>query len=301
MGVIEAALLTCALLVIGALFVVQLEPRVLPRRAERGVASPFRVAIDQQPAQPDSRLYAAGPVVALFGVVAATVVLPFGDRPVGADLEIGLFYWIVMVDFVVLGIAMGGFGANVRESVESCYRAIAQLVAYVVPLGLAVLGPAMMARSLRISVIVQAQERASSWYALLQPIGFLLFLVTAAMQSYRPPFLEPFASSIRGGVFAVYGGWKALFLRSALSGLLFVVAAMGAALFLGGPSGPALPGTFWMAVKTFVVFFVMLRIGGRMRPRSTAEMLALSWKVLIPVGLVNVLLVGGLILLGVGQ
>ena len=98
----------------------------------------------------------------------------------------------------------------------------------------------------------------------------------------------------------VSSGWSAWAWRAALAGLLFVVAAMGALLFLGGWLGPVLPGPVWMLLKTLALVALMLWIGRRVKPLSTAQMLRLSWRVLIPAGLVNVLLVGGLILLGVG-
>jgi NADH-quinone oxidoreductase subunit H len=120
------------------------------------------------------------------------------------------------------------------------------------------------------------------------------------MQSYRAPFLEPFAASIDGGVLGASGGWSTLLWRVALAGVLFLVAAIGAVLYLGGPSGPLLPGWAWMIVKTYGLMALMLWLGRAIRPLSTADMLALSWKILIPLGLLNVLLVGGLILLGIG-
>jgi NADH-quinone oxidoreductase subunit H len=246
----------------------------------------------------DRWLLPAGPVVALAGVALATVVVPFGPGLIGRDLGIGLFYVIVVVDFVVLGLALADWGANTPDSVEAFYRIVAQLVAYVVPLGLAYVGVVMMARSLSTVTVVEAQR--DLWFVVLQPLGFLLYLVTGLMQSYRAPFLEPFADSIGGGVLSVTGGWSALLWRVALAGVLFVVAAIGAVLYLGGPSGPWLTGWAWMLAKTYALMALMLGLGRCVRPLSTAGMLALSWKVLIPAGIVNVLLVGGLILLGVG-
>lgn len=229
------------------------------------------------------------------------VVIPLGPRWIGQDLTIGLFYFIVAVDFVVLAIALGGWGANSPGGVEACYRAVAQLIAYVIPLGLAIIGPIMMARSLSTIRIVEAQQESSLWYIVAQPLGFALYVATALMQSYRAPFLEPFAARLQYGVLGVYGGWKAVLWRISLSGLLFVVAAMGAVLFLGGYAGPWLPGWAWMLLKSFGLIAFMVWVGQRFALRSTSQMLALAWKILIPVGLVNVLIVGGLILLGVGQ
>ncbi len=301
---IPAALAAVALLAAGALLTAWLEPR-LPRpgagAGEPGPAGPVPVRRDVRPERPDPWLYAAAPVVATLGVCWAMVTIPFGRQLIATDVNTGVFYYLVAVDFVVLGIALGGWGADTPDSVEACYRIVAQLVSYVVPLGLAVLGPIMMARSLSVVDIVEAQNGAGLWYAALQPLGFALYVGTALMQAYRAPFLEPFADRIGRGVLGVFGAWKALLWRVALSGLLFVVSAMGAALFLGGYGGPWLPGPVWMSLKTVGLMAFLVWAGRRVRPLSTAEMLALAWKMLIPVGLVNVLVVGGLILLGVGQ
>ncbi len=301
MGIAFGALLTFGALFAGALITMWLELRLLSGATELGAASPVAMRSDVQPEKIDSWIYIAAPVVALAGACWAAVVIPFSSKFIGADLGIGLFYFIVVVDFVVLAIALGGWGANTAHAVEACYRIVAQLVAYVVPLGLAIIGPIMMARSLSTVSIISAQEKAGYPYLVVQPLGFALYLVTGLMQTYRAPFLEPFADRIEQGVLSVYGGWKAALWRVALSGLLFVVAAMGAILFLGGYAGPLLPAPVWMLLKTFGLMALMVWGGRRFRLLSTAGMLALAWKVLIPIGLLNVLIVGALILFGVGQ
>ncbi len=299
MGIVVKSLAVLAALV-GAALLTSLLERWLVSSAggELGPAATPNPSEGVALANEDRWLFPAGPLSALFGVALAMIVLPFGPDLVGQDLGIGVFYFIVVVDFVVLGIALSGWGANTPNAVEACYRIVAQLVAYVVPLGLALVGAIMMAQSLSTVRIVEAQ--AGLWYIVLQPIGFALYIVTGLMQTYRAPFLEPFAQSIDGGVLGVAGGWHAAVWRLALSGVLFVVAAMGAVLFLGGWRGPLLPGLVWMLLKTYGLMALMLWLGRRVRPLSVAQMLALSWKILIPVGLANVLLVGVLILLGVG-
>ena len=271
---------------------------LMRRRAELGAATTPSVREDIKLLNADRWLYPAGTVSALLGVLFALVVIPFGPNLIAQDIGIGAFYFIVVLDFIVLGVALTGWGANTPDAVDAYYRITAQLVAYIVPLGLAYVGAIMMAESLSIVNIVERQS--SLWFVVLQPIGFLLYLVTGLMQAYRAPFMEPFSKFIRGGVLGAVGGWQALVWRFALAGLLFAVAAMGAVLYLGGPQGPWLPAPVWMLVKTFGLMALMLGLGRLVKPLSTAQMLKLSWRVLIPVGLVNVLLVGGLILLGVG-
>lgn len=293
-----AAAVLIALLLGGAL-TAALEQLFARPQWEAGPAHATDLHHDIEIANADRWLLPAGPLVALAGVSLAIVAVPFGPGLIGRDLGIGAFYVIVVIDVVVLGLALAGWGANTPNAVEACYRIIAQLVAYVVPLGLAYVGVIMMARSLSTLAIVKAQ--GDLWFVVLQPIGFVLYLVTGLMQSYRAPFLEPFAASIGGGVIEASGGWSALLWRVALAGVLFLVAAIGAVLYLGGPTGPLLPGWTWMLLKTYGLMALMLWLGRCVRPLSTAQMLALSWKLLIPVGLLNVLLVGGLILLGIGS
>lgn len=300
MGVAAGTIWAAALLIGGALVTYLLEPRLL-RPREPGPAARVPIRPNRRPGMNDPWMYVAGPVVAFLGVAWGAIVIPFGPDLVGADVNIGLFYFIVVVDFVVLGIALGGWGANTPHAVEACYRIVAQLAAYVIPLGLAIIGPIMMARSLSTVAIVEAQAQAGLWYVVVQPLGFALYMVCGLMQCYRAPFLEPFADRIERGVLGVYGGWKAVLWRIVMAGVLFLVAAMGAVLFLGGYAGPVLPGSVWMAVKSFALLALMLWLGGRVRLRTTDEMLRLAWKILIPVGLVNVLIVGAVILLGVGQ
>ena len=285
------------MLLVGGVGTMGLE-RLVRRRTELGPATAPHVREDAKLLQADRWLYPAGTVSALLGVLFALVVIPFGPDLIAEDIGIGAFYFIVVVDFIVLGVALTGWGANISGAVDAYYRITAQLVAYVIPLGLAYVGTIMMAESLSVVKIVERQS--GLWFVALQPVGFALYLVTGLMQAYRAPFMEPFSRFIGGGVLGVVGGWQALVWRFTLAGLFFAVAAMGAILYLGGWQGPWLPAPVWMLVKTFTLIALMLGLGQLVKPLSTAQMLQLSWRILIPVGLVNVLLVGGLILLGIG-
>ena len=297
MGVIADAFSVLLALIAASVMSSALERILLRRAAEPGPAAlALPGGLREQGA--DRWMHAAGPVVALSGVALAMVVIPFGPKFIGADLGIGVFYVLVVVDFVALGLALGGWGAGSKPAIDVYYRACAQLVAYVVPIGMAYVGAIMMARSLSTVAIVEAQS--SLWYVVTQPIGFALYIASGLMQCYRPPFAEPFSKHIGRGVLGVAGGWQALVWRLALDGLLFVVAAMGAVLYLGGWQGPLLPPWAWMLIKTYALMALMLWLGARIRPMSTARMLELSWKVFTPIGLVNVLVVGVLILFGLG-
>lgn len=297
MGVIVRAVSVFAALIVAALLSEYLERR-MTLESVVSVGSPAASPRGATPPHPDAWLYPAGPCVALIGVLLAMIALPFSGTLVGADLGIGAFYFIVVVDYVVVGVALAGWGANVAHAVEACYRIVAQMISYVVPLGLAYVGALMMARSLSTEQIVHAQS--GRWFIVLQPLGFVLYVVTGLMECYRRPFSEPFSSRIGHGVLGHAPGWMGIVWRIALSGLLFVVAAMGSVLYLGGWLGPVLPGPVWFLLKTYALMALMLYLGHKVPPMSVAQMLSLSWRYLIPIGMTNVLVVGVLILLGVG-
>lgn len=207
MGVVASAAAVLAALLGGAALTLAVERLFSRRGLEAGPARDVDLRRGLDLPNADRWLLPAGPAVALGGVALAMVVIPFGPGLIGRDLGVGLFYVIVVVDFVVLGMALAGWGANTPDAVEACYRTVAQLVAYVVPLGLAYVGVVMMARSLSTVAVVEAQR--DLWFVVLQPTGFLLYLVTGLMQSYRAPFLEPFAGSIGGGVLGAAGAGPA--------------------------------------------------------------------------------------------
>ena len=226
---------------------------------EAGPAATPPVTKDIKLLGADRWLYPAGTVSAFLGVLFAFTVIPFSPTLIAEDLGIGAFYFIVVVDFVVLGVALTGWGANTPKAVDAYYRITAQLISYIIPLGLAYVGALMMAESLSMVTIVEKQT--GLWFIVLQPVGFALYIITGLMQAYRAPFLEAFSGSIDHGVLGVVGGWQALLWRVSLAGLFFAVAAMGAVLYLGGWLGPWLPGPVWMLLKTFGLMALMLYLG----------------------------------------
>jgi NADH-quinone oxidoreductase subunit H len=131
-----------------------------------------------------------------------------------------------------------------------------------------------------------------------QPLGFAIYLVAALMTTYRRPFDLPQAGSeIGGGVLAEYSGPRLLLFELSLDALFIVLVAAGTVLFLGGGRGPWLASPVWLALKTFGVAGALLWIGRQMPRLRHDQMLAVSWKVLLPASLVNVAIVGVAILI----
>ena len=243
----------------------------------------------------DGWLLGSAPVVALACVALAALVVPVSPTLTAFDPSIGLFYFIVVLGPVAVALMNAGWGANLKTGLFGTFRTAAHLVSYEVPLGFAAIGPAMGAESLSMSRIVDAQ--AGLWYVVWQPLGFAIYLVAALMTTYRRPFDLPLAGSeLGGGVLAEYSGARLVLFQFALDALFVLLVAAGAVLFLGGWRGPVLPPALWMTIKMFGLAALLLWLGRRMPRLRHDQMLALSWKILLPASLLNVALVGIVIL-----
>jgi NADH-quinone oxidoreductase subunit H len=283
-----------------------IDPAAGGRRSVRALVQPLvegsrLLATRRAPlARPDDALFRSAPALAFVVVVLAAWTVPLSPGMRGGDTAVALFLFIVLLGPFVIALANAGWGANGKYGLVGSMRAAAHLVSYEVLLGFAILGPAMAAESLSLVRIVEAQR--AGWYVLWQPLGFVLYLASALFTIYRRPFDLPMAGSeLAGGVLEEYAGTPLLLFRVALHGLLFLVSAVGAALYLGGWHGPPLigsllPGVVWMLLKTLAIVSVLLLVSRRTPRLRVDQMLVFAWKVLLPVAFVNLAAVGILML-----
>lgn len=270
------------------------------RRVASALTMPARIAAStfrQQDLAPKGRdrvLLRSSAYLAFATVALGALVIPIGNGLVGFSPSIGLFFFLVVLGPFVVAMFDAGWGSGSKEGVFGAFRAVAHLLSYEVPLGFAAIGPAMAARSLSLTRIVDGQ--ATLWYVVWQPLGFVLFLVTAPVMTYRHPFDLPIADEIGGGVLGARAGASLALMRVALDALFLLVMALGATLFLGGWRGPLLPGPLWFALKTLGLAALVLVAARRLPRLRQDQMLSLAWKILLPASLVNVALVGVLAL-----
>ncbi len=304
MNLFVSSLVVIAGLVLGAYAVAVLDAAVAhgPRWIGAAIVLPLREALallrqeDLVPRGADGFLFRSAPLVALAAVALAALVIPLGPQLVGFDPAIGLFYFIVVLGPFVIALMNAGWSQNGKEGLFGTFRAAAYLVSYEVPLGFAAIGPVMAAESLSTVRIVEAQR--GLWYAVWQPLGLAIYLVTALYTSYRHPFDIPQAGSeLEGGVLGEYSGARLLLFKLVLNALFLLLMAMGVVLFFGGWHGPLLPGPVWLVLKTFALAAAVLWTS-RFAPRLRHDqMLALAWKILLPASLVNITMVGILALI----
>ncbi len=247
------------------------------------------------PRKPDRIFFEVGPVLLLVAVVLAAAVLPLSPDLIVTDLATGVLFVNAALAYVMVALVMAGWGPDGAYAMVAGWRFLGQLIGYSMPIVMVIVGVAMRAESLLTTRVVEAQ--APLWNVIYQPVGFLVFFVSAMSLSFLPPFDLPTApGELAGGVSAEYTGPRLAVFRLARVALITTLAAAVTVFFLGGWLGPGLPPWAWSALKTLVVAAVMLLLG-RYVPRIREEhLLAWYWKYGIPLALLNILWVGVLLL-----
>src|SRR4051812_10744705 len=260
------------------------------------------------PAEADRRGFAAAPGVVLISTFLLYIVVPAGPPLVVSDLHAGVFYALAVSSLSVIGILMAGWASANKYALLGALRAAAQLIAYELPLVLAVVGVVVQAGTMNLQGIVHFQQTGSifGWSGIGQPyiftqfIGFALFMVAAQAELTQPPFDMPVAESeLVAGYMVEYTGFRFLFFFIGEFGTAFAFAALAATLFLGGWSVPWVHGVAadWLGPLVLfgkVMFVSFLMFWARFTyPRLREDQLqALAWKWLIPIALVNILATG---------
>ena len=275
---------------------------------------------DFTPRHVDKVLYTAAPLVILAASLAIFAAIPFGSvlPPLGIPglpdpvpflvapgLDVGVLWVCALSSIAVYGVLLGGWASNNKYGFLGGLRSSAQLVAYEIPLGLGLLGVVLAAGSLKLDVIMNAQAESGIWYALAQPLGFIVFLVASFAEAARLPFDLPEAEQeLVGGYHTEYSGIKLLlflvaeFLHMVTAAFLIVIMFLGG-WHLWGVTGAAQDISWLQCLIRFgvlsakilgvILFFMLVRWSW---PRFRFDQLMnLAWKVMLPLGLANLVTV----------
>lgn len=218
------------------------------------------------------------------------------NQGVIADINVGLLYVFAMGSLAVYGAVLGGWASNNKYSLLGGLRLAAQMVSYELALGLSVIGVLMLAGSLSLVQIVEAQK--SMWFIVYQPLGFLLFLTAAFAECARTPFdLIECENELVAGYQTEYSSMKwALFMLGEYCHII-VASSLITTLFLGGWQGPVLPPVVWFVLKTFVLVFFFIWVRGTFPRLRFDQLMQLGWKVLLPLALANIVVTGVVMLM----
>jgi NADH-quinone oxidoreductase subunit H len=266
------------------------------------------------PRKADKWVYMLAPVMVFVPALLIWGVVGFGPgfqafgRDIGmaiADINVGVVYILAMGSVGVYGIVMAGWASNNKYAALGSLRSSAQVISYEVTLGLALLGCLMMAGSMNLREIVQAQAGTyfgflPKWFVLPQLLGFALYLISAIAETNRAPFDLPEAESeLVAGFHVEYGGFGfALFFLAEYINML-AVSALASTMFLGGWLGPTIPfvpaaltGVFWFLTKMAIFIFFYFWLRATLPRFRYDQLMTLCWKVMLPLALLNILATG---------
>ncbi len=203
------------------------------------------------------------------------------------DLDVGLIFIIAIMSFNVMAILIAGWGSNNKYSLFGAIRAVAQNIAYEIPMLLSLLAVVLMANTLSMRGLVLAQGRL--WNMIVQPVAFLIYFIAGLAETHRAPFDLPEAESeLTAGFHTEFSGMAFSFFFLAEYTHMFFVASIAVVLFLGGWSGPPLPwidysGIVWFMLKVYSLLFIMIWIRWTYPRVRFDQLLNFCWQYLIPV------------------
>jgi len=255
---------------------------------------------DLIPRDADRPVFKVAPIVVMAGTVALFVVIPWGPGVIFRDLDIGIFYALAISSLTTVGVLMAGWASGNKYSLIGGLRAAGQLIAYELPLVFSAVAVVIMAGTMSMQGIVEAQVSAGYPFVLLQLVGFVVFMIAALAELSRIPFDLPIAESeLVMGYLTEYSGFRFLFFFLAEFANMFSMSAIAVTLFLGGWHLPGIPadvlefaGPLILIGKSFLLVFAMIWFRWTFPRVRQDQLQSLAWKWLIPISLANVILTG---------
>jgi len=246
------------------------------------------------PTGAEKGLFNIAPVLAMASVLAIWAVFPFAVNVIGADVHVGVLYIIAVGAFGILAILMAGWSSNNRYALLGASRSVAMLISYEIPMVVALLVPVLLSHSMKLSIIVEAQQ---PWFIFVAPLAALIFLISSMAEIGKAPFdLLEAESELVAGYHTEYSGMKFGMFYVAEFLHQFTVGALITIFFLGGWSGPfavqwPILGVIYFYAKSFFVYVVISWIRLSLPRIRIDEMLNLNWRFLIPVSFINLVAV----------
>ena len=274
----------------------RLQRRLGPTRTgPMGLMQPIADAIklilkeDIIPDSADKAIFWAAPVIVVVSAFMIWVTIPGAEGLVLRNLDLGLFYITAFAVIGILGLVLAGWGSANKYGILGGLRSAAQLISYEIPVIMVVVAVAMLAQSLNLEDIVKSQNPIP--YALILPLGMVVFFIAGLAEVGRTPFdIYHAESEVVGGPFVEYSGahWSVFFLAEYIN--TFAIAALVTLLFLGGWAGPILPGVVWFLIKVYAVILVVFWIRGTFPRLRIDQLMAFAWKAMVPLSFYSIVI-----------
>jgi NADH-quinone oxidoreductase subunit H len=289
-----------------------MQVRLGPMRVgPHGLLQPFADGLklffkeDIIPADADKPVFFLAPIIFMAASMINLAVIPFSQNFVIADVNVGLLFIFAIAGLGVYGIFISGWASNSKYAFIGGLRSSAQVLSYEIPMGLSLVGVMIMAGSLNLNDIVKAQrDSIYGMYVIPQFVAFIVFTIAAIAETNRTPFDLPEAESeLVAGYFVEYTGFRfALFFLGEYIAM-FIMASLAAVCFLGGWSIPwyitkalpflnYVPGIVWFLLKVYAFIFFYYWIRATVPRYRYDQLMAIGWKVLIPISLANIVVTG---------
>ncbi|MGH2458068.1 MAG: NADH-quinone oxidoreductase subunit NuoH [Chloroflexota bacterium] len=262
---------------------------------------------DSAPRGADKIVFSLAPLISVVMALSAFAVIPIGPtvtifgQPIGlevADVNISVLYVLGATSLGIYGIVLAGWASNNKYSLLGGVRSTAQMISYELALGLSLVGVLMITGTLRLTDIVNAQS--STWFIFLQPLGFIIYFISALAETNRAPFDLPEAETeLVAGYHTEYSGMKfAMFFMAEYINMI-TVSAVATTLFLGGWHGlfGLADGPWWFFLKVFALMCVFVWLRATLPRLRYDRLMNFGWKVLLPLALLNIVLTAGGILI----
>lgn len=281
--------------------------RVGPFGLLQPVADAFKMFFkeDVTPGQADKLLFVMAPGIAMSAALVSFAVVPIGPsftlfgRTINlylANVNVGMLVVIAVLSLGVYGVILGGWASNNKYSLLGGLRSAAQVISYELPYGLSLVGVFMLAGSLSMVDIVNAQARVP--FVILQPLGAIIFFLAAVAETNRSPFdLAEAENELVAGFHTEYSSIKfALYFMAEYISMI-VASALVVTLFLGGWHGPFLPGIVWFFLKLVAMLYVFVWIRATWPRIRYDRLMAFSWKILVPLSVLNIVVTAAVLVL----
>ena len=248
------------------------------------------------PASADKIVFILAPIVTMTLALVAWAVIPFDEKMIISDINVGILYVFAISSLGVYGIILGGWASNSKYPFLGSLRSAAQMISYEVSIGIIIINVLLCVGSLNLKDIVLAQEKL--WFVIPLFPMFVIYFISALAETNRTPFDLPEAESeLVAGYQTEYSGMMyAMFWLGEYANIL-LMCALGSILFLGGWLSPVdiypfniIPGPFWMIFKILLLFFIFAIIKAVVPRYRYDQLMRLGWKVFLPFSLIYVVL-----------
>ncbi len=253
---------------------------------------------DITPDGADKFIFNLAPLLSVVAVILIWAVVPFSKEWIGADVNVGVLYFTAVGSLGTLSILLAGWGSNNKYALLGAFRVIAALISYEVPMILSILVPVILAGTMSMQGIVEAQH---IWYVVVVPVTAILFFTSSLAEIGRSPFdLIEAESEIVAGFNIEYSGMKFGMFFAAEFLHAFTISVLTAILFFGGwrgigarvdGAGGDVLGFVWLFLKSVGLYLVVMLIRNTVPRIRIDHMMSLNWKILVPLSLVNLIMV----------